>query len=103
MQHVYFRLKIDFPTLKKQDDRNHVKKGISKRLYSLSSKYKELKSPGTILYIMRSIMYAITSNQNCEEKIREELSTVVKHIFGEHDDCVNSNWCKFKQNPKKYK
>ena len=36
------RLKIEFKDLEKSDDQNHVKKGISKRLYYLSTAHKEL-------------------------------------------------------------
>ena len=54
------RLNIEFKDIEKKDDHNHLKKGISKRLYSLSATHKELKGMEVIDYLVRCFMYAIS-------------------------------------------
>ncbi|CAC5383606.1 unnamed protein product [Mytilus coruscus] len=65
------RLKVHFEDLEKKDDQNHVKKGFSKKLYELSKKYKELKHPDVIPYLVRCFMYAIKENEGLTDDLRE--------------------------------
>ncbi|CAC5411937.1 unnamed protein product [Mytilus coruscus] len=69
----------------KKDDKIHVKKNLSKRLYGLSKNYKQLKSAKVIPYIVRCFMYAISRHQNCKQSMKAELATIVPHIFGHHE------------------
>ena len=96
------RLKLDFPNLDKRDDQNHVKKGISKALHTLSKTYKELK--GVVIdYLVRCFMYAICDNQGSAEAIQEAMSHIVPHIYGEHETCMNLTWCHYKENPESFR
>lgn len=53
-------LKLEFPEIRKKDDKNHIKKGISKKLYTLATKWKELKSQSSVIpYLVRCFMYAL--------------------------------------------
>lgn len=69
------------PTIQKRDDKSHVKKNLSSRLYRLSKTYKQLKSPKVIPYIVRCFMYAISKNQDCKDTMEAELAAVIPHIF----------------------
>lgn len=51
------RLKPEFKDLKKRNDKNHLKKNLSKEFYKLSQTYKELKTAGVIPYLTRCYMY----------------------------------------------
>ncbi|CAC5366348.1 unnamed protein product [Mytilus coruscus] len=93
------RLKVDFDDLEKKDDQNHVKKGFSKKLYELSKKFKELKHPDDIPYILRCFMYAIKENIGSMENIQLALKRMVLHIFGDHTLCENAEWCTYAKDP----
>ncbi|CAG2243833.1 unnamed protein product [Mytilus edulis] len=71
------RLKVHFEDLEKKDDQNHVKKGFSKKLYELSKKYKELKHPDVIPYLVRCFMYAIKENEGSTDDLRKGLNRLV--------------------------
>ncbi|XP_062599938.1 uncharacterized protein LOC134261526 [Saccostrea cucullata] len=90
-------LKLDFPELQKKDDKNHIKKGISKKLYALAAKWKELKSQSSVIpYLVRCFMYTL-SRARTSDDVREGLSQIVPHVFGDHAMC--SDWCTFKKDP----
>ncbi|XP_033745722.1 uncharacterized protein LOC117331232 [Pecten maximus] len=96
------KMLLDFPKLEKKDDQNHVKKGISKSLYELSKKHKELKHAEVIPYIMRCFMYAMTGS-NTEAELELSLKRIVPHIFGEHTGCSTVKWCTYKDDPQKFR
>lgn len=96
------RLKGKFENIKKRDDKNHVKKNLSKQLYTASNKFKELKGKGVIPYILRCFMYAISSKQSKEDELCDRLDTIVPHLFGEHSDC-SRDWCKYSKQPSTYR
>lgn len=91
------RLKCDFPSIEKKQDKNHLKKNLSKQLYKLAKTYKELKKPGTIPYVVRCFMYAIASND------KSKLKPIVPHIFGNHSLCIDAAWCTYHKNPSVYR
>ena len=97
------RLKVKFKSLEKKDDKNHVKKNLSKHLYGLSKNHKALKSAGVIPYIVRCFMYAICSNKASKLELEQELKRIVPHIFGDHSQCSSSQWCKYQNDPENYK
>ncbi|CAC5359761.1 unnamed protein product [Mytilus coruscus] len=86
----------------KKDDKTHVKKNLSKRLYGLSKNYKQLKSAKVIPYIVRCFMYAISRHQNCKQSMKAELATIVPHIFGHHEQC-SPTWCTYIKDPTKFR
>lgn len=97
------RLKTHFSNLIKKDDRNHIKKNLSKQLYGAAKKFKELKPPGVIPYIKRCYMYAIQSHQSADfESLNARLDSIVPHLYGDHKHC-SSDWCKYKTDPSKYR
>lgn len=97
------RLKIEFQNLEKRDDQNHVKKGLSKRLYNLSTTHKELKVSGVRDYLVRCVMYAIKSETSSTDNLKMALAKIVPHVFGEHTFCESASWCNFHENPDKFK
>ncbi|CAG2196103.1 unnamed protein product [Mytilus edulis] len=74
------RLKVHFEDLEKKDDQNHVKKGFSKKLYELSKKYKELKHPDVIPYLVRCFMYKSLPGGKClsNDALTSELRELVQ-------------------------
>ncbi|VDI12892.1 Hypothetical predicted protein [Mytilus galloprovincialis] len=74
------RLKVHFEDLEKKDDLNHVKKGFSKKLYELSKKYKELKHPDVIPYLVRCFMYKSLPGGKClsNDALTSELRELVQ-------------------------
>ncbi|CAG2238880.1 unnamed protein product [Mytilus edulis] len=97
------RLKVHFEDLEKKDDQNHVKKGFSKKLYELSKKYKELKHPDVIPYLVRCFMYAIKENEGVTDELRVGLNRIVPHVSGDHSLCTNVEWCTYKDDPVNFK
>ena len=91
------RSEVD-PSIKKQSDKNHVRKNFSNSLYHLQSAHKSLTSK-VIKYLQKCFNYAVSQNRGNADGLSQALSTLSKHPFGEHDDC-DSMWCKFKANPK---
>ncbi|CAG2244871.1 unnamed protein product [Mytilus edulis] len=96
------KLKVDFEDLEKRDEKNHLKKGLSKSLHQMSIKYKELKQDDTREYILRCFMYAITGGTT-EDDIKVSLDRIVPHIFGNHDSCREVTWCKYEEDPTNFK
>lgn len=92
------KIHLDFPNIVKKDDRNHVKKGISKYLYSISKRHKELQHPDVIPYLARCFMYPLMDNTKSNDDVAKSYDCIVPHIFGNHANCVNESWCHFKDN-----
>ncbi|CAG2198046.1 unnamed protein product [Mytilus edulis] len=89
-------------SINKKDDKTHVKKNLSKRLYGLSKNYKQLKSAKVIPYIVRCFMYTISKHQNSKQSMKTELATIVPHIFGHHEQC-SPTWCTYVKDPTKFR
>lgn len=92
------KIHLDFPNIVKKDDRNHVKKGISKYLYSISKRHKELQHPDEIPYLARCFMYPLMDNTKSNDDVAKSYDCIVPHIFRNHANCVNESWCHFKDN-----
>ena len=95
---TYSKIKVEFPAIEKRDDQNHIKKGISKALYTLAKTHKELKTD-VIDYFIRCFMYAICDNRGSAEQIRKALNHIVPHVYGDHSECETLPWCRYKDNP----
>ncbi|XP_021350929.1 uncharacterized protein LOC110448808 [Mizuhopecten yessoensis] len=96
------RLRQKFENIKKRDDKNHVKKTLSRQLYAAANKFKELKGKGVIPYILRCFMYAISSKQSNEDELCERLDSIVPHLFGDHSGC-SGDWCRYSKQPSTYR
>lgn len=96
------RLKAEFQSLEKRCDKNHLKKNITKQLYSLSKSHKQLKQEGVICYITKCYMHPLSIKRQSEEEVGRKLDMVVPHIFGDHNLCSTS-WCAYHRNPKSYR
>lgn len=90
------------PTIQKRDNKSHVKKNLSSRLYRLSKTYKQLKSRKVIPYIVRCFTYAISKNQDCKDTMEAELAAVIPHIFDDHTK-YSQSWCTYKKDPTKFR
>lgn len=97
------RAQSKFKGLKKKSDKNHIKKGFSKALYELSKRHKTLKNKNVIPYIVRCFMYAVTQNSSNPEKLKETLAKIVPHMYGDHSDCEETEWCSYRKNPQNYR
>ena len=89
-------------SIKEKKNKTHVKKSLSKRLYGMSKIYKELKPAKVIPYIVRCFMYTISKHQDKKDSMKEELKTIVPHIFGDHSKC-SSSWCTYQKDPSKFR
>ena len=90
------RLKGKFGNIKKRDDKNHLKKNLSKQLYFAANKYEELKGKGVVPFITRCYMYAISSKHTSTEELSET------HLYGNHSGC-SADWCSYSKQPKTYR
>ena len=68
------------------------------QMHVLFLRHKEI-SGDAVSYLVRCIMYAITSNKDDPEKMKVALSRIVPHVFGDHSLCDEAEWCKFKDDP----
>ncbi|VDI30256.1 Hypothetical predicted protein [Mytilus galloprovincialis] len=73
------KLKVDFEDLEKRDEKNHLKKGLSKSLHQMSINC-HLFLDDTREYILRCFMYAITGGTT-EDDIKVSLDRIVPHIY----------------------
>ncbi len=92
----FARAKINIdPNLKKLKDKNHVRKGITSKLFKLknSKKYKEL-SVTVITALSKYFNYMLTQNQGNPAGIRRGLRAIVCHAYNNHAYC-SSKWCNF--------
>lgn len=96
------RLKQKFQNIKKRDDKNHVKKNLSKQLYTLSNKFKDLKGKGVVPYVVRLYMYAISSKHKDEQQLCQRLDSIVPHLYGDHQRC-SPDWCTYSQKPELFR
>ena len=91
------KLTID-PDLQKKKDKNHVRKGVTTKLFQLrnTKKYKEL-SVTAIMGLTKYFNYMLTQNQGNPAGIRRGLRAIVAHSFGSHTFC-SPKWCKLLKN-----
>ena len=88
--------------VRKQSDRNHIRKNIGNDLYALQKTHRVLQT-NVINYFKKCFSYVVKQNENNPEGTKAAILTIVPHVFGEHEHCGGS-WCKFKENPsRKYK
>ena len=84
----------------KESDKNHVRKNISKKLYSLVPKFKSLTKK-MISSVTKNFNYMLQQNRGKPEQIAIGLKAVVEHMFGNHTYC--GTWCGYLADPEKYK
>ncbi|KAK0074425.1 hypothetical protein PV326_012460 [Microctonus aethiopoides] len=77
-------------------DMNHIKKNLSKKLYSLQAKHKFLCKKGLIQHIKKCFSYAISQNKGDSVGLARNVRCIPHHLFNKHDDC--GTWCKTKNN-----
>ena len=90
-------------TIKKSSDRNHTVKNFTNTLFTLP-KDKEIQkslSSATIGHIKKCFTYALSTNKNNPNGLKENLEAIPHHLFGDHKQC-NISWCRFLQNPDTY-
>lgn len=85
-----FRLQADFPYVEKRDDTNHTKKSITIKLYKSRQKYKVLRQPNVISYI---ISYIWQMHHVCHQRISGKGSRKVKNVVGSY--CSTLVWGSF--------
>ena len=84
----------------KESDKNHVRKNISKKLYSCVPKFKSLTKK-VISSVTKNFNYMLQQNRGKPEQIATGLKAVVEHMFGNHIYC--GTWCGYLAVPEKYK
>lgn len=84
----------------KTSDRNHVKKNVVKKLYALKAQHKDL-SVMVINSIAKNFSFMIDQNTGNPAGIENGLRALIKHMYGEHDEC-NISWCGYLKDSKSY-
>lgn len=87
--------------LKKFSDKNHVRKNVTKQLYSIKKSHKEL-TVKVISAITKNFNYMLDQNKCDVLGIERGLKSMVGHVFGDHQHCLES-WCGFLKSPNTYK
>ena len=86
--------------IEKESDKSHVRKNVSKKLYSLQRSHKSLTQK-VILAVTKNFNYMLQQNSGKPENITNGLKAVVEHMFGNHTYC--QEWCNFINNLENYK
>lgn len=87
------------PNIKKQSNKNHVKKNIANSLYNLQKTHKSL-STKIIKYIQKCFNYMVSQNQGSPSGIEKGLTALSFHSFDNHKEC-DKLWCHHKRDPTK--
>ena len=89
--------------IQKLSDKNHNLKNFTNSLYCLQKEQKLQKvlSTKTINHIRKCYSYAVASNRNSANTLKENLLAIPNHLYGRHDKC-SSTWCRYLQCPETY-
>ncbi|XP_052080738.1 uncharacterized protein LOC127718722 [Mytilus californianus] len=85
----------------KTSDRNHIIINITKKLYSLKPKQKEL-TPMVINAITKNYSYMLAQNQGSPEKIEKGVRGMIDHMYGKHQTC-DMKWCGYLKDRTSYR
>ncbi|CAG2240138.1 unnamed protein product [Mytilus edulis] len=89
------KIKKQMPHLEieKTSDRNHIKKNVNSKLYELkNSKMHKEFTQKVLDSIQKNFSYMIDQNQGSEDGIKNGLTAITEHMFGNHTFC-NVSWC----------
>ncbi|CAC5381072.1 unnamed protein product [Mytilus coruscus] len=98
------RAKKPLPNSKmvKTSDRNQrLIINITKKLYSLKPKQKEL-TPMVINAITKNYSYMLAQNQGSPEKIEKGVRGMIDHMYGKHQTC-DMKWCGYRKDRASYR
>ncbi|XP_058810868.1 uncharacterized protein LOC131675758 [Phymastichus coffea] len=84
----------------KQADKNHQSKGVTKALWKIQPKFKELNGD-SINYLDKCFNYCVSQNINDAARMTDAVRNIPNHSFNLHALC--GSWCKFKTNPDTYR
>lgn len=84
----------------KWSDLNHIKKHLGNSLYGLAKTHKQLTT-SVIKTLQRWFGYAIAQNRGNTEGVRDAISQITPHAFGEHTNC--GAWCLYEDDPENYR
>lgn len=84
--------------MKKRFDRNHVVKNIGKNLYKLHHEKGVKLSKTVIIHIEKCLKYALAKNQGDETGLKDNLTALIPHQFGDHSLC-KGQFCGFRRKP----
>ncbi|CAC5408591.1 unnamed protein product [Mytilus coruscus] len=82
-------------------DRNHIIINITKKLYSLKQKQKEL-TPMVKNAITKNYSYMLAQNQGSPEKIEKGVRGMIDHMYGKHQTC-DMKWCGYLKDRASYR
>ena len=85
--------------MKKRFDKNHAVKNIGKNLYALNAEKGVKLNKSVILHIQKCLKYTFAKNQGDKTGVRENLSAVIPHQFGDHSMC-QPRFCGYKRKPR---
>ncbi|XP_076082975.1 uncharacterized protein LOC143054015 [Mytilus galloprovincialis] len=85
----------------KTSDRNHIIINVTKKLYALKPKQKEL-TPMVINSITKNYSYMLAQNQGSPEKIEKGVRGMIDHMYGKHENC-DIKWCGFLKDRASYR
>jgi DNA polymerase III epsilon subunit-like protein len=92
--------------VEKFSDIIHIKRSLTTRLYNLSkmAQFKDCSTLSTkvIQYLIKCFSIVVAQNKSDPEAMKSSLKCIVPHSFGDHSSC-NDSWCRYKQDPTKYK
>ncbi|XP_011858949.1 PREDICTED: uncharacterized protein LOC105556464, partial [Vollenhovia emeryi] len=83
----------------KFSDTNHTSGGVTKELYKISNKHKELIKDA-IVYLHRCFTYAMKTNKGNSTAMAQAIQCIPYHAFNDHSKC--GTWCGFVKNPENY-
>ena len=70
----------------KQADKNHTSKGVTKALWKIESKFKELNGE-SINYLAKCFNYCVSQNISNSERMADGIRNIPSHSFNLHARC----------------
>ena len=67
--------------------RNHVKKNLSKKLYTLKTKYKDLNKKGLISHIKKCFSHAVAQNEGNAVRFSAAVRCISDHMYNARGNC----------------
>lgn len=93
------RLKTELNVeVKKRFDKNHVVKNFTKNLYNLKKEKAIKLSKNVICHLEKCLKYAFSKNQGDCVGMKDNLTAIVPHQFGDHSLC-QPRFCGYRRKP----
>lgn len=75
-------------------DMNHVQTNLSKKIYKIKPKFKQLNKKGLISHIKKCFAYALSQCKQNAVNLASAVQSITDHLINRHQNC--GAWCRTK-------